>query len=51
MTRRHPAEVTVDRLIQHSMDYSDQLTGYEKDAIGVVINALNEIAEGGGRGL
>jgi len=45
-SRRHPADVTADRLVDHSMKYGDKLDGHEKDAIGEVIHALREIAEG-----
>lgn len=46
LPRRHPAEVTLCRLGQHSIDYYDLLDGNEREAIGLVINALDEIAEG-----
>jgi hypothetical protein len=46
MPRRHPADVTADRLIDQSEKYNDWLDGYEKDALGLVVNALREIAEG-----
>lgn len=44
--RRHPAEVTYDRLVNDSERYADRLSGREKDAIGEVCQALWEIAEG-----
>lgn len=44
--RRHPAEVTLCRLGQHSIDYYDLLSLDEREAIGLVIHALDEIAEG-----
>lgn len=43
---RHPAEVTGDRLRDASERWYDKLQGHELDAIGVIINALDEIAEG-----
>lgn len=44
--RRHPAEVTSDRLGQHYEDYLDKLTRNEREAISDVRWALQEIAEG-----
>lgn len=44
-TRRHPADVTADRLIGHSIEWN-KFSATERDAIGVVIQALQEIAEG-----
>jgi hypothetical protein len=46
-TRTHPADVTADRLIEHSVRWHAKFDGHEKDAIGEVIQALREIAEGG----
>jgi hypothetical protein len=43
--RRHPAEVTSDRLADHSERWHDRLSGEERDAIGLVRNALERIAE------
>lgn len=43
--RRHPADVTADRLVDHSIEWTT-FDGRERDAIGVVIHALREIAEG-----
>lgn len=44
--RRHPAEVTADRLTEDAIRYADKLDGHEKDAFGTVINALQQIANG-----
>lgn len=44
--RRHPAEVTSDRLGQHSADYYDLMDGEERDALALVRHALQEIADG-----
>lgn len=44
--RRHPAEVTADRLGDDYQRYFDQFTQRERDYIGVVRHALQEIAEG-----
>jgi hypothetical protein len=41
--RRHPAEVTADRLIDHTLKYD--LDGSERDAFGYVIFLLHEIAD------
>jgi hypothetical protein len=46
MARRHPAEVTSDRLAEASERWHDKLTGDERDMIGRVRHALYEIAEG-----
>jgi hypothetical protein len=43
--RRHPADVTADRLVDRSIEW-DKFDGSERDAIGQVIHALREIAEG-----
>lgn len=45
-TRRHPAELTADRLGADYERYYDKLSDRERDAISVVRNALFEIAEG-----
>lgn len=44
--KRHPAEVTADRLLEHYEQYYDKLTGAERDAVGTVRHILQEIAEG-----
>lgn len=44
--RRHPAEVTADRLGDHYEQWFDKLTQSERDYIGVVRRALQDIAEG-----
>jgi hypothetical protein len=45
-TRRHPAEVTSDRLADASERWHDLFTGEELDMIGRIRHALEEIAEG-----
>ena len=44
-SRRHPAEVTSDRLGDHYERWVDRLTGEERDAISLVRFALERIAE------
>jgi hypothetical protein len=44
--RRHPAEVVSDRLGNIVTKYGDRLTGAELDAVAMVRQALEEIAEG-----
>lgn len=44
--RRHPALVTADRLADDVMRWAEKFDGREKDSIGEIIQALNEIAEG-----
>lgn len=41
-TRRHPAEVTADRLVEDSTRYD--FTGEERDAIALVVHKLRQIA-------
>jgi hypothetical protein len=43
--RRHPAEVTRDRLLDHYENYYERLSAEELHAIGVVREALYRIAE------
>ena len=43
--RRHPADVTADRLIDHACAWN-KFEPRERDALGLVIDALREIAEG-----
>lgn len=43
---RHPAQVTADRLGDAYERYFDQLSPDERNAIGLVREALDEIAEG-----
>ncbi len=43
--RRHPAEVTADRLLHAYERWSDRLTGAEGLAIGTVCRALTRIAQ------
>jgi hypothetical protein len=43
---RHPAEVTIDRLGGHVTEWSDKFDGHEKDMIGMIIHALQQIADG-----
>lgn len=42
---RHPAQVTNDRLLDACQRWSGEFSGEERDAIGVVRNALRRIAE------
>lgn len=42
---RHPAEVTNDRLLDAYERWFDRLGGEERDAIGIVRNALHRIAD------
>lgn len=44
--KRHPAEVTSDRLARASELWHGKLTGVELDMIGMIRQALEEIAEG-----
>lgn len=46
MPRRHPAEVTSDRLLDAVDRYREQFTGEERDMIGIIRHALEAIAEG-----
>lgn len=43
---RHPAEVTSDRLLLAVEKWSDKFDGAERDMIGRIRHALEEIAEG-----
>lgn len=45
-TRRHPAELTSDRLADASERWNDKFTGEELDMIARLRFALDEIAEG-----
>jgi hypothetical protein len=42
----HPCEVTADRLLTTVERYGGKLSGEERDAIGLIRAALEEIAEG-----
>lgn len=44
--RRHPAELTSDRLADASERWNDKFTGEELDMIGRLRVALDQIAEG-----
>lgn len=44
--RRHPAQVTVDRLTDHLDEFADYLTNRDRVAFGRVCDALTQIAEG-----
>jgi hypothetical protein len=44
--RRHPAEVTSDRLGDASATWGDLMSGQELDALALVRQALEEIANG-----
>ena len=46
---RHPAEVTSDRLGDAYERWYHKLSGAERDAISIVRNALERIAEGSDR--
>jgi hypothetical protein len=46
LPRRHPASVTADRLGNASETYFELLTDDERTALGLVKQALEEIAEG-----
>lgn len=46
MRRRHPAEVTSDRLGDHYSDWNEKFSGAELDMISDIRQALEEIAEG-----
>jgi hypothetical protein len=43
--KRHPADVTADRLIKHYEDYFDDLAASTRDAYGIVIESLRYIAD------
>lgn len=45
--KRHPAEVTSDRLLEHYEKWYDRFSGEELLAISKVRYALQRIAEGG----
>jgi len=44
--RRHPAEVTSDRLLDAYERWYDHFTGEQRDAIGEIRHVLQEIADG-----
>lgn len=44
--RRHPAQVTADRLGDAVANFAWQFTPAERDQIGEIIHALEEIAQG-----
>lgn len=46
LSPRHPADVTADRLVDQVTKWGDKFDGAEKDALGMVVNVLREIAEG-----
>jgi hypothetical protein len=43
---RHPAEVTSDRLLAAVESWHDKFTGDERDMIGMIRHALQQIADG-----
>lgn len=43
--RRHPAEVTADRLVEATEKWPDKFGGRERDNIGEIVHILNTIAE------
>lgn len=46
-SRRHPADVTADRLASAVTDqWPDKFDGGERDMIGQIIHALRQIADG-----
>lgn len=49
LPRRHPAQVTADRLGNAYETYFEVLTSDERIALGLIKAALDEIAEGGRR--
>lgn len=44
--KRHPAEITSDRLADASERWHDKFTGEELDMIGRIRDALEQIADG-----
>jgi hypothetical protein len=46
-SRRHPCEVTSDRLGDHLTQFGDQLTGADRDTISHVRHLLEGLARGG----
>lgn len=44
--RRHPADVTADRLSDHVTQWNEKFSGAELDDISFIIHALREIAVG-----
>jgi hypothetical protein len=48
VSRRHPAEVTSDRLAEALDKWPDAFTGAEHDAIAQIRHRLEQIAEGEG---
>lgn len=47
--RRHPLEVTSDRLAEHANDYYDQLTVADRNAIRQLREAFAALADRGAR--
>jgi len=47
--RRHPAEVTADRLGDHYEKWWDRMSGAERDALSLTRFVLQRIAEEAGR--
>lgn len=46
MMKRHPAEVTADRLLKHYEDWWHRMNGTEREALSLVRFVLIQIAEG-----
>jgi hypothetical protein len=46
LPRSHPAEVTATRLGHAATKWADKFTAEERDMVGQIIAALDEIAEG-----
>jgi hypothetical protein len=44
--RRHPAEVTADRLLRHYEEYYEMMSGSERDELSHIRFVLQEIADG-----
>jgi hypothetical protein len=45
-TRRHPAQVTADRLADHMIEFADYLTPRDRQSLEKVIATLVQIADG-----
>jgi hypothetical protein len=44
--KRHPAEVTYDRLMDALERWPDKFDAEERDYVGIILNRLYEISEG-----
>jgi hypothetical protein len=45
-TRRHPAQVTADRLADHMIEFADYLTPRDRQSLEKVVATLVQIADG-----